>query len=34
VVVVTLNIESTLGRGTRVYVVIPFETEPPSVGKP
>jgi two-component system, NarL family, sensor histidine kinase UhpB len=30
----TVNIESTLGRGTRVYVVIPFETEPPSVGKP
>lgn len=24
----TVNIESTIGRGTRVYVVIPFEAEP------
>ena len=23
-----MNIESTIGRGTRVYVVIPFATEP------
>lgn len=30
----TVNIESTVGRGTRVYVVIPFETEPSTVGKP
>jgi two-component system sensor histidine kinase UhpB len=29
----TVNIESTIGRGTRVYVVIPFETEPSMVGK-
>ena len=29
----TVNIESTIGRGTRVYVVIPFETEPSTVVK-